>query len=538
MKRNQIALLAALVVCGSVQAQDIYKIEVLSGSDLNGTARYVGMGGAMNALGADLSTIGTNPAAIGMYRRHDFALTGSATIQPNGEEMGDINRARGSFDQAGFVYSAKIGGKNLKYFNLAMNYQKRRNLKNYIGTGETPTQAGMSQSWQMHDLAYASDGTPLNLAPGSSDAYYTTPLTLVGYDAQLIAPAYNADGSLAGYDYSNAQAYAYNRVQWGGVQEYDFNLSFNLKDRFYAGLTVGVYNVDFHTRTDYAERLVDGSGKTGVYNMYYDERLTGTGFDVKLGFIFRPVAESPFRIGVAVSTPVYYDLDQDAYLYMSSPYEFTDNGTTYERTEADYEYGDYEYRIRTPWKLNVSMATTVGNFLALDAEYEFANYKGTQLRYPDYDYGYYDDYGYGAYRSSTRDKAMDVEIDNFLKPVHTFRIGAELRLIKTLYGRIGYNYVSDPFDKDAYLNAFTESPSYNYSLNTDYVNLGAINRVTAGLGYRGRHVYVDVAYQFQRQQGDVYAFHVSDGETTANYLPGKKADLNRHNIMATLGFKF
>ena len=45
--------------------QDIYKVADLSTVDLNGTARYVGMGGAMSALGGDLSTMSSNPAAIG-----------------------------------------------------------------------------------------------------------------------------------------------------------------------------------------------------------------------------------------------------------------------------------------------------------------------------------------------------------------------------------------------------------------------------------------------------------------------------------------
>ena len=42
---------------------------------MNGTARFVGMGGAMGALGGDISTIGTNPAGIGIYRSNDAMLT-------------------------------------------------------------------------------------------------------------------------------------------------------------------------------------------------------------------------------------------------------------------------------------------------------------------------------------------------------------------------------------------------------------------------------------------------------------------------------
>ena len=60
------ALMMAAVL--PVAAQDTYESARLLGSDLNGTARYVGMGGAMEALGADISTISTNPAAIGLFR--------------------------------------------------------------------------------------------------------------------------------------------------------------------------------------------------------------------------------------------------------------------------------------------------------------------------------------------------------------------------------------------------------------------------------------------------------------------------------------
>ena len=58
-----------------VAAQDTYESARFLGSDLNGTARYVGMGGALEALGADISTISTNPAGIGLYRKKDIAVT-------------------------------------------------------------------------------------------------------------------------------------------------------------------------------------------------------------------------------------------------------------------------------------------------------------------------------------------------------------------------------------------------------------------------------------------------------------------------------
>lgn len=544
MKRKYALALAALTLCGSMSAQDIYKIEALTGSDLNGTARYVGMGGAMSALGADLSAISSNPAAIGLFRRNDASLTGSATIQADAVLMGDINKARGSFDQGGFVYAVNMGNDSkLKFVNFAFNYQKKRNLKNYIGLDNVKLNNGLSQSWQMQELAYY-NGQPLDLSKNGSGVDYTTPFALNAYDAQMIVPVYGDDGKLAGYNVRNAQSYDYHRVQWGGIQQYDFNLSFNIDNRFYAGVTFGVYNVNLHNTLYYSEQLaenvydangnVSGINSIGQYKMALGEDINGTGFDAKFGFIFRPIETSPFRLGFSFSTPIYYDLTQNASLRMVAPFQFTDDkGNTFAQTQADYNTGDVDFRIRTPWKLGISAATTVSNYLALDAEYEVSRYTGAQLRWPDYGRGYWEDY-----TPSTRDHDMDTEIDACFNTVQTFRVGAEVRLAPRLYGRVGYNYVSAPFKKDAYLNTMTNSDAYHYSMNTDYVNLGDINRVTAGLGYKGKHVYGDVAYQYQKQTGEVTPFRATDLNTGAPLTASRNVDFKRHNVMLTLGCKF
>ena len=69
-KKINIAALA-LIMVASASAQTIYDGAKFTQKDLNGTARFVGMGGAMGALGGDISTMGTNPAGIGIYRSND-----------------------------------------------------------------------------------------------------------------------------------------------------------------------------------------------------------------------------------------------------------------------------------------------------------------------------------------------------------------------------------------------------------------------------------------------------------------------------------
>lgn len=523
---------ASLFAATSLLAQDIYKMETFAGSDLNGTARFVGMGGAMNALGADISVINTNPAGIGMFRRSDVSFSAGFNVQPNGQEFYDIGKARPSFDQAGFVYSHYLGNSGARYLNFAFNYHKSRNFKNYIGVNGFNT-GGLSQSLQMMDLCYVNNRW-LDLT-NENDADLTTNLTYAGFQTQMIAPTYNAAGELTGYDPSVADYYNYKRVQWGGIQNYDFNISTNWNDQIYLGLNLGVKNVNFHSYTDYAEFLPDNTGQHHKYYTTNEEAISGSGVDFQLGVIARPTEGSPLRIALSFSTPTFYNLRTNSYLYMNSPYAlYDDNGTQIsDYTEYDIPTAGYEYNITTPWRVNIGLGLTVDKFLAMDAEYEYSNYGSCKVSY-----GGYDDWGNPTLLDRDKDVSLNQEAKHFMKGVHTFRFGAEARFSKSLYARFGYNAQSAPMKKEAYLNLFTNSPSYYYSNNTDYVNLGRLDRYTCGLGYRGKHFYIDAAYQAQIQQGDLYTFHVPQSGSEANRLEGAKVDLNRHSGLVTIGYKF
>ena len=80
MKRNRLFILAATMLSSFsvMQAQTSYEAAALLDTDLGGTARFVGMGGAMSALGADLSVMGTNPAGIGLNRSWDLGMSFSS----------------------------------------------------------------------------------------------------------------------------------------------------------------------------------------------------------------------------------------------------------------------------------------------------------------------------------------------------------------------------------------------------------------------------------------------------------------------------
>ena len=153
MKKN------LLMVCGwllltTATAQNAYDAERVIGSELNGTARFVGMGGAMSALGGDMSVMGTNPAGLGIYRSNDIALSfgfnnNAAESNFNGTIMKQ-NQTRASLDQVGFVYTNKIGNTtSLRFVNFGFNYHKSRNFNRLFSAGGVLD--GMSQTNYLAD---------------------------------------------------------------------------------------------------------------------------------------------------------------------------------------------------------------------------------------------------------------------------------------------------------------------------------------------------------------------------------------------------
>lgn len=104
-------------------AQETYQDTKFAENSLTGTARYVGMGGAMEALGADISTISSNPAGLGLFRKSMASFSAGVVAQPGADtELNfdktpfgfDGKKSVPSFDQIGFVWAATNGDSNVK----------------------------------------------------------------------------------------------------------------------------------------------------------------------------------------------------------------------------------------------------------------------------------------------------------------------------------------------------------------------------------------------------------------------------------------
>jgi hypothetical protein len=512
--KKQLFTMCAMMAVMTAGAQTAYDAERLFGSELNGTARFVGMGGAMSALGGDISVIGTNPAGLGIFRSNDVSMSfgfnnTSAEGTFNGTTMNE-DRTRASFDQIGFVYSNKIGNQtSLRYVNFGFNYHKSKNFNKLFSMGGALN--GLSQSWQLSETMnnYGLTSSEFDNILDGSNPYqtYWNQLPVLGVMGVRTGVVDWYNGQPMGWDGSRNNFYS---RETGGINEYDFSVGLNLEDRVYLGLTFGAYDVNYDRYTSYTEDLLDdNAADNGGYTLDNTYRLDGTGFDVKFGAIVRPIEDSPFRIGLAVHTPTWYDLTEYYNAQLSSDIYAYDGA--YSQNLGDFlngQYRSYDYRLVTPWKFNVSAGTTVSGLLALDAEYEYSDYSSGKLKDVD---GYELD---GTY-----------DINDFLKGVHTVRVGMDARLDPQFSVRAGYNYTSAAYRSDAY----AALPVYGTS--TQFCNSKNKNTVTVGLGYRGSVVYADLAYKYDLYKSDFYAFDDID-------LPATKVDNSRHQLLFTLGAKF
>ena len=509
-------------VCGfalamTVSGQNAYDAERVVGNELNGTARFVGMGGAMSALGGDISVMGTNPAGIGIFRSNDisatfgFNSTGTESVF-NGTSMQE-DRTRASFDQLGFVYTYKVGNTtSLRYINFGFNYHKSKNFNRLFAAGGMLD--GLSQSWQ---LANAMDASGMT-TPGAFDqmldsnnpyqSYWNQypVLSMMGATTGVVDWPVGVD-YLMGWDgYGNS----FFSQETGGINQYDLNVAFNIEDRFYIGATLGIYDVNYNRYSSYTEDLNDDYGQeNGYYTLDNYYSLDGTGVDLKLGVIVRPLEDSPFRVGLAVHTPTWYELTERYDATMSSDILAYDDPYTQRLSDyLDPDYLIYDYNTITPWKFNVSAGTTLSGLVAVGAEYEYQDYSSTKLQDID---------GYELGEQYT--------IEDNLKGVHTFRVGMEARMAPQFSIRAGYNYSSAIFEEGAY------SSLTSYRTSTDFNNIKARNTFTCGVGYRGSVVYADLAYKYDMYKSDFYAFDDID-------LPATKVANSRHQLLFTLGARF
>ena len=539
---KKIALFSVLLFCNVSYAQNTYDNALLSTPILNGTARYVGMGGAVDALGADLSVISTNPAGIGLFRSSHAKLTFGMASQQEAPSGVSGNSTYPTFDQAGFVYS--IRNSSSSFINIAFNYHKESDF-NFMMRAEGElngaSQNGLSYSKSYNNLVYpVYYGKDRVISDDYSNMF--NQVDYLYYNSFLWDGTFNkkvVDGVVTDEDDYDAPNYYYNRGKTyttqtkrdGYIGAYDFNISGNINNQVFLGLTVGIRDVHFNNSTIYTESVINSQNMAmGELDMINNRSITGTGYNIKAGIIVRPVETSPLRFGISVATPTWYDLKS------SNTLSFRNRTAYQDVTNMPVKVGeDFDFKFYTPWQFGFSVGTTIDDYLAIGATYEYEDYSAINTRIVTG--GYYSDFG-DYYEDTSPDREMNRHTKNTLKGVHTVKLGAEFKPDPTLAIRFGYNFVSPMYKETGGRNVDVDSPYAFYDSSTDYINWKGTNRITCGIGYVWNKFSIDVAYQYSSQKGTYHPmvdYAIGENKYSPNTATVKN---DRHYLQMTVGYQF
>ncbi len=500
------------VSCLALQAQYLQDVLRFSQPESGATARFKALGNAQTALGGDLSSISGNPAGLGFFSQSDISLSL--------DYINDLNKAsyfgensqhsvdKIGFNQVGAVFhipARRARGSNLSSgwlnFNIGVAYNKTNNFNSTVGfTGVNPESS-------IADFMTYEDGT----VHGD-----------FGWDAGLIDEI-----PLQGGGYGYVPMTVLDNVQTVMNREKGFqsetNVSFgaNYSNRFYIGGSVAFTHVNNDINYRYVEngrfenfgyifadnpesRFVDPTHDDyDTFNPYleadydYDEEnwstTTGSGFNAKLGLIYKPIDQ--VQIGLSATSPTWYRLTNDYADFFVVDYYMVDGSDDFYEYPEEESY--YEYNLRTPYRINAGIATVLGQGL-ISADVEYVDYASMT---------------FSSVNSNT-DTRMNDQIQNNFTGAFNFRIGGEYLIAPAFLLRAGYGHGGSPYS------------GFESTTQT----------VSAGLGYRVNNVYIDLAYRNFSQKYGWRTYELDD----ANNHVSPVADItnSRNSMFLTVGLKF
>jgi long-subunit fatty acid transport protein len=492
MKKAILFPLLIALLTPTLFAQTLEDAIRYSNLEVGGTARTVGIGGGIGALGADFSVLSTNPAGLGAFRRSEFVFSptferstvdATLTNEPQNTSS-DRQKNNFNFNSLGMVFATQPLDSRwtVSAFGLGLNRMANFHRRSFF-EGDSP--GSITDRW----LEQAQGRTTGDLSDFEAG---------LAYDAEAIFPVGGLENAYSSDFYEGERVHKTQLIESkGSYNEFVFSFAGNYEDRLMIGATIGVPFVRLEETKTYREAdLVD---TIPVFNnLTYVERLntTGAGFNLKLGVIYR--FSQAFRVGFAAHTPTSLRLEDT--FSTSLNYFYTLDGFT-PKGELFSPDGNFQYRLRTPWRLIGSTGFIVKKAGFLSAEIEYLKYTSAKFNFTNATSS--DDLDY--------EQELNNRIDDELASALNIRLGGEFALMDFRF-RGGYALYAAPFEAGA------DDPT------------GALS---VGAGYRGENVYVDMAYRRSMGERNYEPYAVD-----ASPQPVVETEELRNRFMLTFGFKF
>lgn len=491
MKQFLFLVIIGLVLFNLSHAQS-YTADALvySRPQINGTARSLGVGGAFSSVGADLSSLTSNPAGIGLYRGHELSVSAGLNFGRSDNKYLGNNFSQGNvsglFNHAGIVWTRGIKTKNAwgatssNTFSMAFGYARLAdfNTKRYFTGTNTTTSLATSATNIVNSV-----GAFPSPDDYSADVYIAYLGYLINYDSVL------------GYYTTPVQLPVTQTgkvTTKGGMDEVNLTLAGNINDKWYIGAGLGIPLLRYNTTYDYTEQSTSDTSDFRSFNLRTQITESGFGINGKFGVVYRPVPWA--RFGAAYHTPSFMTIGEG---FNSTLY--SDFATFYSTPELQGQ--PFNYRLRLPMKgiLGASFFFKQYGFFSVD--YEFLNYAANRFTFIN------------EFKSVS--DAINADNKRTLTYGHNLRAGIE-GAYKKIRLRAGYAFMSG---------------SYKSSANVKPADIR--NNITAGFGFRGKHLFLDLAYVYSLSQNTYSPY------TDLNNLqPVAESRINRHSLVLGIGYKF
>ncbi len=497
MKKFGLKILSLIFVVGlcpaTLQAQcltnyDTYKF---GQQDLNGTARFVAVGGAMGALGGDATTIFYNPAGIGIYRSSEITASlnvhwDNATLSTDNYKGPTERRVSANLENIAYVGHWDFGYSENKEYGLSFGVAYNR-MKNFDRNGRYGITKNYSKTQFLAGDAYGQSPEALLDEKGRFSNPNIGYRAILGFSTFMFDPTVDSEGKwdngyISYYDKNCQGQFISSEATFsesGHADEFAVSFAGNIKNIFYLGMSF-ICNYTSYSRIDkYYEYFNDNRQLSTLSK--FDE--SGTAFTYKVGFILRPT--SWLRIGGAYHTPSYYNVRSSNYSEASSNLDLQKApadayGSIYTPTNSERAY------INAPMKAIGSLGFVLGKYGFIGLEYQWNNESGAVLN---------DNTKFNNQAIANKYKTEVVD-------THTARIGVEIKPIDAFSVRLGGGYRTAANKSDASRWYYTADTRTDVS----YTNDKGSYYVTAGLGYRlGRHS-IDLAYMWHVTNYNYFEF--------------------------------
>lgn len=452
--RRIILFLQLLLGVEMIYAQT--ETEILNYSRLSyaGSARAAAMGGAFGALGGDISSWNLNPAAVGVFRKSSVTYT--SVLNFSGNESGELTARKTSYligtvggVLSGYVKDEKSDWKGFNlgfsYTDLSNNIQNTRQQVYHSPTSLTDVYVWQSQGYKPDELNIFTTGP-----------FYDTYL-LYQDENESYHSILETDGETAEW----VDQYQEIREK-GYLGEFSIAGGTNYKDKLYLGAVLGIQWTYDKQRILYSEIAEENAPSLLDFYEFRQYRHTrGTGINLKLGLIYRPVPA--IRLGAAIHLPTWftmeYTLENSVHTYFTTPTDPSVGRDKQEYEISNRAYGTYydPYRylanVRTPWRAFLCWGLVLGQHVMLDVDYEYVDYSSAKYKRPaKWIYGSYED-DWEKDKIKTLSRSVDYDpinraIRSLYRPTHNLRAGMEVRVNSRVSLRGGYGLQQSPYKHD------------------------------------------------------------------------------------------